>query len=91
MISNLYAMIPTLKQAMNHELRTDKASDPSIKNISVASEDMPNGSAADDGGIAILSNLLSSIDAQDDGSGPASTILRGMGIFPPRISIDNDD
>ena len=57
---------------MDHELRTDAASDPSIKNR-----------IDDTADLAILSNLLSSI-AQGNGSGPATTILHEMGICPPR-------
>jgi len=54
-------------QAMDHELRTDVASGPSIKNLSGASEDMKSDCEANDGDLAIISNLLSSIDAQGDG------------------------
>lgn len=67
---------------MDHELRTDAASDPSIKNLSVAAEDGNDGTD-DTADLAILSNLLSSI-AQSNGSGPATTILHEMGICPPR-------
>lgn len=82
---------------MDHELRTDAASDPSIKNLSVASSDHGNNNGDDnetnsDGDVAILSNLLSSIDAQGDGgSGPVTNILREMGICPPRLPADEDD
>ena len=76
---------------MDHELRTDKSSHPSIKNVSVASVDIHGDSETNDGDRAILSNLLSSIDAQGDGSGPATTILREMGIFPPRQPTDEED
>lgn len=68
---------------MDHELRTDAASDPSIKNLSVAAEDSGNDGIDDTADLAILSNLLSSI-AQGNGSGPATTILHEMGICPPR-------
>ena len=65
---------------MDHELRTDFASDKSIKNLSVASADT-HGKDSD---MAVLSNLLSSMDAGEGGSGPANIILREMGILPPR-------
>ena len=71
---------------MDHELRTGTASDPSIKNLSVASEDNDTDDGHD-GNVdrAILSNLLSSLDAEGVGSGPVSNILREMGILPPSL------
>mmetsp|Transcript_8190 Transcript_8190/g.17715 ORF Transcript_8190/g.17715 Transcript_8190/m.17715 type:complete len:508 (+) Transcript_8190:1-1524(+) len=84
--------LQNIMQAMDHELRTDQASDPSIKNLSVASVDMGGGGGeSNDGDLAIISNLLSSIDAQGDGSGPATTILREMGICPPRQPLENEN
>jgi hypothetical protein len=77
---------------MDHELRTGTASDPSIKNLSVASKD--NATADGQEGVVdrtILSNLLSSLDAQGVGSGPVSIILREMGIFPPSLHRDGDN
>ena len=72
---------------MDHELRTAVASDPSIKKLSIASEDTCDEDDANTGDLTIISNLLSSLDAQD-GSGPVSNILREMGICPPRLSTD---
>jgi len=83
--------LQNIMQAMDHELRTDYAADPSIQNLSVASENTYGGSDRNDADLAILSNFLSSIDAQGDGgSGPATTILRGMGILPPRLPTEDD-
>ena len=61
---------------MDHELRTDIMSDPSIKNLSVATEDSLDDEA--------MANLLRSIEAS--GAGPARTMLRSMGISLPRAS-----
>ena len=79
---------------MDHELRTDTVPHPSIKNLSVASEENTDTNGkhiSDDGDAAILANLLSSIDAQGDSSGPVSNILREMGICPPRLPKDEDE
>ena len=82
---------------MDHELRTDADSDPSIKSLSVVASSENNnahvgGERDTDGDVAILTNLLSSIDAQGDGgSGPVTNILREMGICPPRLPTDEDD
>jgi hypothetical protein len=87
----LYFIFVTSKEAMDHELRTGAASDPSIKNLSVASgnnNDVEDGRDSVDQ--AILSNLLSSLDAEGVGSGPVSNILREMGICPPRLHDDDD-
>ena len=65
------------KDAMDHELRTDIMSDPSIKNLSVATEDSLDDEA--------MANLLRSIEASE-GAGPARTMLRSMGISLPRAS-----
>ena len=72
-----------IMEAMDHELRTDDISHPSIKNLSVASEnndDNGHDLGTEDSDLAILSNLLSSIDTQGDGPSPVSNILREMGI-----------
>ncbi len=61
---------------MDHELRTDIMSDPSIKNLSVATEDSLDDEA--------MANLLRSIEEASEGAGPARTILRSMGISLPR-------
>ena len=37
-----------------------------------------------DGDLTILSNLLSSLEAEGDEAGPVTNILREMGIAPPR-------
>jgi hypothetical protein len=75
---------------MDHELRTGTASDPSIKNLSVASKDNHTDDGHDgDVDRAILSNLLSSLDAEGVGSGPVSNILREMGILPPNLQHDD--
>lgn len=34
----------------------------------------------------LVSNLLSSLEAEGDTSGPVTTILRELGICPPRVS-----
>jgi len=75
---------------MDHELRSGAASDPSIKNLSVESDS--NNTEDGHGGVdrTMLSNLLSSLDAEG-GSGPVSNILREMGICPPRLHEDGDD
>ena len=71
---------------MDDELRTDTASDLSIKHLSVAAE----GEDAESE-MAILSNLLSSIQAQGDvSSGPTATILHGIGVPPPRPNRGGD-
>lgn len=71
---------------MDDELRTDTASDLSIKHLSVAAE----GEDAESE-MAILSNLLSSIQEQGDvSSGPTTTILHEMGVPPPRPHRDDD-
>ena len=59
---------------MDHELRTDIMSDPSIKNLSVATEDSLDDEA--------MANLLRA----SEGAGPARTMLRSMGISLPRAS-----
>ena len=74
-----------IMEAMDHELRTDAVSHPSIRNLSVASEENNGGNGGsgtgdDETDLAILSNLLSSIDAHGEASGPVSNILREMGI-----------
>ena len=80
----------TSKEAMDHELRTGTASDPSIKNLSVVSGKNNVEDGHDSVDQAILSNLLSSLDAEGVGSGPVSNILREMGICPPRLHDDDD-
>lgn len=66
-----------IMDAMDHELRTDIMSDPSIKNLSVATEDSLDDEA--------MANLLRSMEASE-GAGPARTMLRSMGISLPRAS-----
>eukprot|EP00578_Thalassiosira_sp_NH16_P001032 CAMPEP_0181136178 /NCGR_PEP_ID=MMETSP1071-20121207/33045_1 /TAXON_ID=35127 /ORGANISM="Thalassiosira sp., Strain NH16" /LENGTH=1094 /DNA_ID=CAMNT_0023222871 /DNA_START=157 /DNA_END=3438 /DNA_ORIENTATION=+ len=89
--------LQNIMEAMDHELRTDADSDPSIKSLSVVASSENNdahvgGERDTDGDVAILTNLLSSIDAQGDGgSGPVTNILREMGICPPRLPTDEDD
>jgi hypothetical protein len=60
---------------MDHELRTDTASDPSIKDLSIATEDAMDDQA--------MVNILRSIEASE-GAGPAKSMLLGMGIPLPR-------
>ena len=72
-----------IMEAMDHELRTDDISHPSIKNLSVASENNDDNGydlGTEDSDLAILSSLLSSIDTQGDGPSPVTNILREMGI-----------
>ncbi|KAL9185972.1 hypothetical protein ACHAXT_005210 [Thalassiosira profunda] len=76
--------LQNIMEAMDDELRTDAAPHSSIKGMSVASEEHAGERGADGSDLAMLSNLLKSIDAQGGGSGPATTILSEMGIFPPR-------
>ena len=70
-----------IMEAMDHELRTDVASHPTIKNLSVASEEDGSGGGTD-ADMAMLANLLKSID-EGDGSGPLNTMLNEMGILHP--------
>jgi hypothetical protein len=65
--------------AMDYELRTDISTDPSIKNLSVATEDDLDDEA--------MANLLRSMGASE-GAGPARNILLGMGIPLPRPTTD---
>ena len=37
------------------------------------------------GDVEVLSNLLKSLDSQNGGPGPVSTLLREMNIDPPKI------
>ena len=76
---------------MDHELRTDAASHSSIKNVSVASVDNIGGSETEDSDIAMLSNLLSSIESEGNGSGPVTNILRELGICPPRLEATDEE
>eukprot|EP00986_Skeletonema_menzelii_P017734 scaffold21543_cov145-Skeletonema_menzelii.AAC.6 len=71
--------LKNIMQAMDHELRTDVLSDPSIKNLSVAMEDDLDDEA--------MANLLRSIEASE-GAGPARNMLLGMGIALPRPETD---
>lgn len=61
---------------MDDELRTTAKSHPSIAEVSIASEECD---------VEVISNLLRSLDAQGDGSGPVSNILHEMSICPPRL------
>ncbi|KAL7541223.1 hypothetical protein ACHAWF_006881 [Thalassiosira exigua] len=82
-----------IMEAMDDELRTDPAPHPSVRGLSVASDaavGMDNG-GPNDSELAMLSDLLGSIDAQGGGAGPATTILRGMGLCPPRPPADEAD
>lgn len=71
------------QQAMDHDLRTDDAAHQSIKNLSASAEEMGDDFGGD-GDLTILSNLLSSLEAEGDEAGPVTNILREMGIAPPR-------
>ncbi len=73
--------LKNIMQAMDHELRTDAVSDPSIKNLSVAMEDDLDDEA--------MANLLRSIEASE-GAGPARNMLLGMGIPLPRPTTTTD-
>ncbi len=71
--------LKNIMEAMDHELRTDALSDPSIKNLSVATEDDLDDEA--------MANLLRSMEASE-GAGPARNMLLGMGIPLPRPTSD---
>jgi len=80
-----------IMEAMDHELRTDVASHPTIKNLSVASEEDGSGSGGTDADMAVLANLLKSID-EGDGSGPLNTMLNEIGIHPPsQLTTEEED
>jgi len=82
--------IQNIMEAMDHELRTDVASHPTIKNLSVASEEDGSGSGGTDD-MAVLANLLKSLD-EGDASGPLNTMLNEkMGIFPPSQQTEEED
>jgi len=78
-----------IMEAMDHELRTDVASHPTIKNLSVASEEDGSGGGTD-ADMAVLANLLKSID-EGDASGPLNTMLNEMGIFPPSQQTEEEE
>ncbi len=71
--------LKNIMQAMDYELRTDARADPSIQNLSVATEDDLDDEA--------MANLLRSMEASE-GAGPARNILLGMGIPLPRPTTD---
>jgi len=77
-----------IMEAMDHELRTDVASHPTIKNLSVASEE--DGSGGTDADMAMLANLLKSLD-EGDASGPLNTMLNEMGILHPSQQTEEGD
>mmetsp|Transcript_12136 Transcript_12136/g.24978 ORF Transcript_12136/g.24978 Transcript_12136/m.24978 type:complete len:957 (-) Transcript_12136:161-3031(-) len=68
--------VKNIMHAMDDELRTTAKSHPSIAEVSIASEECD---------VEVISNLLRSLDAQGDGPGPVSNILREMSICPPRL------
>ncbi len=76
---------------MDHELRTDVATDPSIKYLSLSSDTNHIENGVDKSDHEIVSNLLSSLDAQRGCSGPVSNILHEMGIIPPHQHSRADD
>ena len=76
---------------MDHELRTDVATDPSIKYLSLSSDTNNTENGVDKSDHEIIFNLLSSLDAQGGCSGPVSNILHEMGIIPPRQNSHADD
>jgi len=73
--------LKNIMQAMDHELRTDAVSDPSIKNLSVAMEDDLDDEA--------MANLLRSMEASE-GAGPARNIMLLGGIPLPRPTTTTD-
>lgn len=74
---------------MDHELRTDVATDPSIKYLSLSSDSNNVENGTHDSDCEIITNLLSSLDAQGC-TGQVSTILQEMGIVPPRQHAHED-
>jgi hypothetical protein len=76
---------------MDHELRTDVATDPSIKYLSLSSDTNNTENGADKSDHEIISNLMNSLDAQGGCSGPVSNILHELGIIPPRPHSHTDD
>lgn len=76
---------------MDHELRTDIASDPSIKYLSLSSDANRTEDGTDDSDHEIMSNLLTSLDAEGGCSGPVSNMLHEMGIIPPRLGAHGEE
>ncbi len=64
---------------MDEELQTGGAADPSIQNLTSEADNNADN-------VAMLPNLLKSLEAEGAQSGPVTNILREMGICPPRIS-----
>ncbi|KAL7485017.1 hypothetical protein ACHAW6_010615 [Cyclotella cf. meneghiniana] len=71
-----------IMRAMDQELRTATAGDPSLENIGAPAHHNDNDSAD----YAMLSNFLKSLEAEGTQPGPVTNILREMGICPPRLS-----
>ena len=76
---------------MDHELRTDIASDPSIKYLSLSSDTNPRDGGTGDSDHEIISNLVSSLGGEGGCSGPVSNVLHEMGIIPPRLGAHGEE
>ena len=91
---------PFLKRAMDEELagtnvkqsqsvsmsegvRLDDSNNQAIDENCIALQSLSDYSVSGD--VEVLSNLLKSLDSQNGGPGPVSTLLREMNIDPPKI------